>query len=97
MKHWKKLLALSMAALRSLGVLVGCGGGGGGASGYPVTVGQIQITSQPTGVVVLSDSLADVVLSLGYEAQLKGKSASCTQEELSILPDLTMDAPAYIG
>ena len=98
MKHWKKLLALSMAALLAVTMLVGCGGGsGGGASGYPVTVGETQINSQPSGVVVLSDSLADVVLSLGYEAQLKGKSASCTQEELSILPDMTMDDPGAIS
>lgn len=98
MKHWKKLLALSMAALLAVTMLVGCGGGsGGGASGYPVTVGETQINSQPSGVVVLSDSLADVVLSLGYEAQLKGKSASCTQEELSILPDMTMDDPSAIS
>lgn len=96
MKYWKKAAALLLAAVMTVLVLVGCGGGSGGGSGYPVTVGGATISSQPNGVVVLSDSLADVVLSLGYEGQLKGKSAECTQSELSILSDMTLDDPGAI-
>lgn len=99
MKHLKKMIALFLVAVTMALVVTGCSGNstsGGVASGYPVEVGGVTINSQPTGVVVLSDSLADVVLALGYEAQLKGKSESCTQEELSVLNNMTMDDPSAI-
>lgn len=94
MKQIKKIGALLLVAVLSLSILAGCGGAAGSSgtgSGYPVTVNEVTVTSQPSGVAVLSDSLADVVLALGYEAQLKGKSESCTQEELSVLPNMTLD------
>lgn len=101
MKHLKKLIALCFAALVVMAVLLtGCGGGGGSTGGntgsYPVTVAGVSV-NQPKGVVVLSDSLADVVLSLGYEAQLKGKSEACTQEDLSPLQNYSIDDPAAIA
>lgn len=101
MKHLKKLIALFLAVLVVTAVLLtGCGGGGGTKTGttgsYPVTVGGVSV-GQPKGVVVLSDSLADVVLALGYEAQLKGKSDACTQEDLSPLQNYSIDDPAAIA
>lgn len=100
MKHLKKVIALFLAVLVVMAVmLTGCGGGGstGSSTGsYPVTVGGVSV-GQPKGVVVLSDSLADVVLALGYEAQLKGKGESCTQEDLSPLMNYSIDDPAAIA
>ena len=97
MKQIKKLSALVLAVLLSMLVFVGCGSNSNGSTGgYPVTIGEVTVGSQPNGVAVLSDSLADVVLALGYEGQLKGKSESCTQDELSVLPNVSIDDPAGI-
>ncbi len=46
--------------------------------------------------MVLSPNLAEVILALGYEMQLCGKGAACTEEDLSVLPDMTMDDPQSI-
>lgn len=101
MKHMKKLIALFLAAVVVMAVLLtGCGSRGGTRSSttgsYPVTVGGVSV-NQPKGVVVLSDSLADVVLALGYEAQLKGKSEACTQEDLSPLQNYSLDDAGAIA
>lgn len=61
------------------------------ADEYPVTVEGTKLSAMPERVVVLSDSLADVILALGYEIVLKGKSSACTQEELASLPNVSMD------
>ncbi len=97
MKFVKQLTALLLAAVLAAPMLAGCAGGVGGTGGYPVTVGDVTLSSQPSGVVVLSDSLADIVLALGYEGQLKGKGADCTQEDLALLADMTLDDPAAIA
>ena len=39
----------------------------------------------------MSQNIADVILTGGFEATLKAKSEDCTQEDLSILPNLTID------
>ncbi len=81
------VLVMSMAAL----LFSGCSGGGEDSSGfteddYPVTVGNVQFDHSPTGVVVLSPSLADIVLATNYELSLVGRSEECTQEDLAVLP-----------
>lgn len=61
---------------------------------YPVTVGNIVFDKAPENVVVLSDNLADIILSCGYEGKLSGRSDSCTQDGLDILPSVgTPDSP----
>lgn len=90
----KKLAALLLAVVMILTAFTACGNKGNITSGaakndYPVTVNNVTIQSEPSGVVVLSPNLADVVLALGYEISLKGKSAECTQKELSVLPSVT--------
>jgi iron complex transport system substrate-binding protein len=64
---------------------------GAGEKDFPVTIGDVTISSQPTGVAVLSPNAADVVLALGYEINLKAKSAQCTQSDLTALPNVTAD------
>lgn len=61
---------------------------------YPVTVGNIMFEQAPENVVVLSDNLADIIISCGYEGKLGGRSDSCIQKEIGILPSVgTPDSP----
>lgn len=69
---------------------------GAGAKDYPVTIGDVTIRSEPTGAVVLTPNAASVVLTLGYETQLKAKSQACTQSDLSVLPNVTADSADQI-
>lgn len=92
----KKLTALILCAALAFAALAGCRGSndissGAGAQDYPVTIGNVTLKGEPAGAAVLSPNLADVILALGYEAQLKAKSADCTQSDLSVLPDVTAD------
>lgn len=52
---------------------------------FPVEVNGVTIQSRPSRVVVLSPSLADVVLALGCETQLAGASEQCVQDDLAEL------------
>jgi len=69
---------------------------GAGVVDYPVTIGTVSLKAQTTGVAVLSKNLADVILAIGYEAQLKAKSAECTQSDLSVLTDVTANDASKI-
>lgn len=55
---------------------------------YPVNISGIEFTESPKRVVVLSDSLADVILATSYEIKLYGRSSECTQRELKSLTDV---------
>lgn len=93
---WNKVVALLASGVLCCGIAAGCSGAaditnGVAAKDYPVTVLEVTLKEKPQGVVVLSENLADVILTMGYEITLKGKSAACTQEDLSILPNFTMD------
>lgn len=97
MKRFSKISTLLLAVALCGALLAGCGGGSNLADGmaaqdYPITIQNVTIDKKPEGVVVLSDNLADVILTMGYEITLKGKSAACTQEDLSLLPDRTIDS-----
>ena len=50
------------------------------------------ISSRPSRVVVLSPSLADVILALGCETQLAGASEGCTQSALDELEKVSADS-----
>ncbi len=94
----KRPLAALLGILLVLSICVGCGPKGDISSGvaeqdFPVTVNEVTIQDEPKGVVVLSPNLAEVIMALGYEMQLCGKGAACTQEDLSVLPDMTLDDP----
>lgn len=56
--------------------------------GYPINIAGIDFTKAPERVVVLSDSLADVMLATSYEIKLYGRSTECTQHELRSLTDV---------
>ena len=97
----KRPLAALLGILLVLSICVGCGPKGDISSGvaeqdFPVTVNEVTIQDERKGVVVLSPNLAEVIMALGYEMQLCGKGAACTQEDLSVLPDMTLDDPQSI-
>lgn len=56
-----------------------------------MTINGVTIAAAPTGVVVLSPNVADVILAMDYEISLKAKSAACTQSDLTALPNVTAD------
>ena len=58
---------------------------------FPLTVGGATLNKAPQRVAVLSDSIADIILALGYKSVLKAKSEDCTQDELAILPNVSID------
>ncbi len=84
MKNMKRVLSILCIAVLLLTLLAGCKRtvnveSGAAEQDYPVSVLDIEISSKPEKVVVLSQSIADVILALGYEAQVVGVTADCTQ------------------
>ncbi len=98
-----RVFALFLSLLLAASLFCGCSQvddlvSGVTASGeYPVEVNGTTISTRPTKAVVLSPSLADVLLALGYETQLAGASDLCTQPGLDELPKVSLeDAQAVI-
>lgn len=65
-------------------VFTGCDKGGG--KDFPVSIGNVTIKQEPKNIVVLNDCLADVISYIGYDVKMVGKSTSCDQEFLEIVP-----------
>lgn len=92
----KRMLALLLCVCTALTVLVGCQNAGDIESGaaqqdFPVKIGEVTIDAKPEGVAVLSPNIADIILALGYEIDLKARSAECTQSDLQVLPQVTVE------
>lgn len=92
----KRILALFLCVCTAFTVFTGCQNTGDIESGaakqdFPVKIGEVTIDSKPEGVAVLSPNIADIVLALGYEINLKARSAECTQSDLKILPEVTVE------
>lgn len=84
------LMVLALGACSHVNDLVS-----GVATGeFPVEVNGVTINAKPQKVLVLSPSLADVVLALGCESQMTATVEACTQESLknvTKLSDVTPD------
>lgn len=82
--------------------LAGCKGLPNVASGvtaageFPVKIGDVTVSARPQKAVVLSPSLADVVLALGYETQLAAGTEACTQESLGALQKIPENDPQAV-
>ena len=57
---------------------------------YPVTVNNLEIAVKPQKVLVLSPGLADIVIAIGAEQSLAAASADCEQEDLEVLPKVSV-------
>lgn len=97
-KTFSRILALVLCLCLACGALSACSEISELASGvatgeFPVDVAGVTISSKPQRVLVLSPSLADVVLALGCETQLAASSENCTQDSLR---DLTKVDPSQL-
>lgn len=80
MDMFKKITAIVLAA----GIAFSAAACGTSSAGeYPVRLANITISSAPEKVVVLSDSIADILVSCGFIKKIEGRSDECTQEEIS--------------
>lgn len=95
-RNVKSCLALTLMLLITLLSFYGCDSGIEGLTTekkkvgkYPVTVGEMEFTSQPQKIIVLSPSLADVVIALQCDSLLTAATVECTQRELEVLPKIS--------
>lgn len=58
---------------------------------FPVEIGGVTVSARPQKAVVLSPSLADVIVALNCETQLAAGSSDCTQESLLALDKISGD------
>ncbi len=56
---------------------------------YPVVINDIEFKASPEKIIAMSDSLADIVIALGYETKLCACIEDCSQDEISILPRIS--------
>lgn len=100
MKWIRRVAAAAMCALLALSIAA-CSQPASMESGvitqdYPVTINEVTIDAKPQKVAVLSGSLADVVLAMGYETSLALASEDCTQPELEVLAKISAADTAAI-
>lgn len=82
----KRVLSLTLVVLLLSGIALmatSCKSSGGD---FPVTVGNITIEKEPEKIVALSDNVADILSTIGYDIKLTGRSEECNQEFLSVVP-----------
>lgn len=82
MKNIKRALAVMLAACMALSFAACNLTADKQESEYPVEIGHSVIQEKPQKVVVLCDSVADILIACGYENKLTAKSDECAQEEL---------------
>ena len=81
----KRLISVLLAAVMVCTAAVmfaGCGDGN-----YPVTVANITIDKEPTAIVVLDPSAADIISYMNYDGKIVGRSTEVDQSYLSVAPD----------
>lgn len=77
---FKKIVALALVAGM---VLSATACNSSRSEEYPVKLANITISKAPDRVIVLSDSIADILVSCGFIKKIEGRSDECTQEEIS--------------
>ena len=83
----KKLISLILAAALCCTAafsLAGCGGGGN----YPVSIANITIAKEPTSIVVLDPSSADIISYMSFDGKIVGRSDEVDQSYLSVAPTM---------
>ena len=83
----KKLISLILAAALCCTAafsLAGCGGDGN----YPVSIANITIAKEPTSIVVLDPSSADIISYMSFDGKIVGRSDEVDQSYLSVAPTM---------
>ncbi len=99
---FQRVLIFTLVLLLVCGAFAGCSQMDSLVSGvtatgeFPVEVNGVTISSRPQKAVVLSPSLADVLLALDCETQLVGASEECTQGNLDELQKVSADDASAI-
>lgn len=99
---FQRVLIFTLVLLLFCGAFAGCSQMDSLVSGvtatgeFPVEVNGVTISSRPQKAVVLSPSLADVLLALDCETQLVGASEECTQGNLDELQKVSADDASAI-
>lgn len=88
--NFKKISLLMCAMIMLVYALSGCSKfkKSKNENDFPVTVCGVTIENAPKKVVVLSDSIADIVIGLKETSKICAKSDECTQEALTHLPSV---------
>lgn len=93
MKRFLSLI-LSVCLIVSCAALFSACGDNKGEN-FPVSVGGVEIKEEPKRVVVLNDAFADMIMYMGYDTKLVGRSIECDQLMLNVLPSVgSADDPA---
>lgn len=82
----KKIVSVLMAAILCCSVaclFAGCGDGN-----YPVTVANITIQKEPSKIVVLDPSAADIISYMSYDGKMVGRSDEVDQSYLAVAPSV---------
>jgi iron complex transport system substrate-binding protein len=82
----KKIISLLLTAVLAASVALtfaGCGDGD-----YPVKVANLVIDSEPTNIVVLDPTAADIISFMGYDVKMIARSDEVNQEWLSVVPSI---------
>lgn len=92
----KRTLSLFLALcimMTSAMALTGCSSNNNNE--FPVTIGDVTIEAEPARVIVLNDSVADIISCIGYDLKIVGRSVECDQDFLSVIPSVgTPDNPS---
>lgn len=86
MKRFLSLI-LSVCLIVSCAALFSACGDNKGEN-FPVSVGGAEITEEPERVIVLNDAFADMIMYMGYDTKLVGRSIECDQLMLNVLPSV---------
>ncbi len=65
-------------------IFAGCSKDGSGE--YPVVFDDVTINEEPKNIVVLNDCIADIISYIGYDVKMVGRSVSCDQDFLTVVP-----------
>lgn len=59
-----------------------------GKNEYPVIIGHTSIFEKPQKILILNDSIADIIMTGGYIEQVVGRSDDCSQADLRVIPSV---------
>ena len=78
-----KFLSVIMVAVLLIGSFSGCGD-----DGFPVKIGDTEVTAPPARVAVLSEQAASAIFALGYKSYLVGAPSEFLTTEIPGVTDL---------